>query len=90
MKLSTNGTRQPYDSKACAVIVDDSRSSTPLAMIWLSGEHKPSSPEYLPRRSGLACSMAINCAPVDSPPSAKPCRMRSSTSRTGAQTPMLA
>jgi hypothetical protein len=41
-------------------LVADSTNSTAFARIWLRGEQVPRRPEYFPRRSGLACSRAIN------------------------------
>ncbi len=43
-----------------------------------------------PRRPSGLCSTASNTAPAHSPPRAKPCRMRSANSSSGAHTPIWA
>ena len=43
-----------------------------------------------PRISGEASSVVYTIEPVNSPPSEKPCTTRSSTSSTGAATPICA
>ncbi len=85
--LSRNGTRQPQLRKSSLGSAANS-ANTPLASsnptVTPSGAKLPNSP----RLPGGACSTAMMTAPPYSAPAPKPCTRRSTTSRTGAHTPI--
>ena len=65
----------------------DSRMSTPVPSTRPSGAPACGQEAQNPRRD-WSRSATISTEPPHSPPSAKPCTMRSEVSKTGAQTPM--
>jgi hypothetical protein len=88
--LSRNGTRQPHDSKAASDRVAVMMPSTPAASRLPAGTPTWGQLAFRPRRLGSPCSSDISTAPPHSPPSPRPWMTRSTTSRTGAATPMVA
>ena len=87
---SRNGMRQPQD-RNCSLVVDvDTVRNTRLARISPIGTPTCGYVPKNPRRPGGACSTAMSAAPPHSPPAERPCSRRSTSSRIGAATPMLA
>ena len=89
MALSRNGMRQPHARKS-SFGSSVTRAKTPAAsrlpMVTPMGAQLPNRP----RLPSGAYSTAKITAPPYSAPAPKPCSSRSSTSRIGAQMPMLA
>ena len=85
--LSRKQARQPHarnaSSGSCPAIekAPAARNSPPGTPMWAKLPKNP-------RRSGGAYSTASSTAPPYSPPTPMPCRIRSTTSRIGAQMPI--
>ncbi len=85
-----NGIRQPHSRKFCSPTTLEIRTTTPAPITNPAMEPKSSQLPINPRlRSGEYSATKID-APVYSPPTEKPCAILHSSSRIGAQIPIVA
>ena len=82
--------RQPHALKSASDWTRASTQSTPVAIRLPSGTPACGHEVQKPRCSSLPCSATISTAPPHSPPTAKPCTSRHTSSRIGAAIPMVA
>ena len=85
-----NGKRQPHAANPSLPNTRVTPSRTPVAMIRPIGTPICGKDPKKLRLPIGACSTDMSAAPPHSPPAEKPCRIRSTISRTGAQTPIRA
>ena len=88
--LATNGTRQPQAANCPAATDVEAIRKTRFESTMPAGSPSATTLPKKPRRPSGACSTDISTAPPHSPPRANPCTKRSTTSRTGAHTPICA
>jgi hypothetical protein len=87
--LSRNGMRQPH-AKNCSSGSSVAAATAPAASIDPAGAPRFAKDAANPRLPPGACSRAMSMAPPHSPPTASPCRIRNTISRTGATAPTWA
>ena len=86
--LNRNGSRHPHASNCAGEVNVVTARNSSCARISPAGTPTCENEPYAPRLAGGACSTAISAAPPHSPPADTPWSNRSTTSRTGAATPI--
>ena len=86
--LARNGIRQPQLRNAASLVIACTSANTLVERSRPAGTPICGHDPKKPRRPGGACSTDISTAPPHSPPTPMPCANRSTTSRTGAITPI--
>jgi hypothetical protein len=89
-KLARNGMRHPYERKASSLMLQPVIKNVTGARATVLAPAAAGIIAQKPRLDLGACSDAYSTAPAHSPPAANPCRMRITTMRIGAITPICA